>query len=286
MKCPYCGVHYEDTEKQCPVCGKRSGITTPKKPSKFTSAETSAKPAQASAKPFEPSSTSSKKTVSAGSSKSGSTSRAAKSSYSSKSSEEAWQRAMNQTSAVKKKKSGCGIYILIGVVLTILLCLLTVFFALYVYDNASSGSGTILSEDSTYSSCEILETLPTGTWQTQDKSLTVVIDEEGCISWTDGVDTAEDYAPLFYHMFYTEDNFADYCTDYEMSHYPLDEYTHYNLYFADFSSDVPDYDLYIYLPNGTARDDITSFDCYDWEEENWFTLFLVDESTTLPETLS
>ena len=35
MKCPYCGVHYLDSEHECPVCGKRPGIGAPKKKSKI-----------------------------------------------------------------------------------------------------------------------------------------------------------------------------------------------------------------------------------------------------------
>ena len=44
MKCPYCGVHYLDGERECPVCGRRPGIIAPKKKSKFTTQDSSGQP--------------------------------------------------------------------------------------------------------------------------------------------------------------------------------------------------------------------------------------------------
>ena len=256
MKCPYCGVHYLDGERECPVCGRRPGIIAPKKKSKFTTQDSSGQPVRE------------KK------------SSAKKVTHQPESSEAAWQRAAAQNSKNSPKppneaqQSGCAPGCLIVAVILIALSVVPgILFNMIHTDFPASAWEDIYDE-----SCELSEVLPSGTWKNEDGSLLVTIYDDGTVSWTDGTDTAEDGDPGFDRLLLTEENASEYSDDEELKNYPISDYTHYYFYFCDSASMLPDYDLHIYVPNDTVPEDITSFGCYDWQSEEFFTLTLTDSS--------
>lgn len=242
MKCPHCGIYYMDGERECPVCGKRAGIITPKKKSKFARVTT-------------PTDRTKEK------------------------------KARHQKSSVRfdtpvkppKKKKPNFIVIALGIVIFLFVL---GFLSTLVTSITESIHYKIAAPEpeSVYESCELYEILPAGTWETADGSMQFVTHSDGSISWTDGTETATDSYPMLDRVNLTEEIAPDFCSEYELENYPVSEYTHYNLWFYDASSDLPEYDLCVYLVNGTVPDDITQFDCYDRLNDTNFTLYLVSET--------
>ncbi|WP_435645548.1 hypothetical protein [Butyricicoccus porcorum] len=260
MKCPYCGVHYLDSEHECPVCGNRPGIGAPKKKSKFTAQDSSDQPAREK-------NSSAKKIL-----------------HQPASSDAAWQRAAAQNSGASPKQpgeartSGCAPGCLIVAIILILLTIVPAVMS-YVTFSDFSGAVTFVDDDSElYEPCALDEVLSAGTWTNDDGSLRITVYDDGSIAWTDGIRTAQDPAPSFERMLLTEDTASESCSREELEQYPVEDYTHYTLYFSDSSSNLPDYDLYIYVPNDTAPEDVTSFGCFDWESDEFFTLTRIDQS--------
>lgn len=253
MKCPYCGVHYLGGERQCPVCGKRAGIGTPKKKSKFTSQPLSYQP---------PKKTKSK----------------AQNTYVS------FDASAKKEKAAKKSN-------VIPIFLGIIIFLFAVSFLISIVVSISeyvSYETSIPEYESVYESCELYEVLPSGTWINDDGSMLFITYSDGSISWTDGTETATDSYPMMDRVNLTEETAPDYCSEEELQNYPVTEYTHYDLWFYDSSTTLPEYDLCVYLPNDTAPEDITAFDCYDRNTDTYFTLKMIDENElpVIPDTLA
>lgn len=286
MKCPHCGIHYMDDERECPVCGKRPGLFAPKKKSKFTSA---------SAEPTAP-----KKTKPAAST-------ARKQTYNHKkpdSAEAAWQRAAagahshdNPLASDTRKKSrhtGCLAVVIVLAVFFLLPTLLSVVSFHSITDSAVNWlDNTFQSDDyeyddydDIYQSCDPSAAFPSGTWVNEDASVTMAVDEEGTVFWQDSDGSFQDDYPLFQRLELSVSNAADYCTEEELTLYPVSDYIHYTLWASDTDPETDDFrelDLYLYIHNDTDPADVTAFDYYDLETEEYHTFTYVSTATVLPE---
>lgn len=241
MKCPHCGIYYMDGEKECPVCGKRPGIMAPKKKSIFDM------PAPSTDQPKAQKVNRQKNAV-----------------------------RLDEPAKPKKKRLNLPL-IIFGIIFFL-------FAAVFVVSLVISITESIRYEiaspepESVYESCELDEILPSGTWETVDGSMRFVTHADGSISWTDGTETATDSNPMLDRVNLTEENAPDFCSEYELENYPVSAYTHYNLWFYDASTDLPEYDLCVYLLNESAPEEIAQFDCYDRITETNFTLYLMSDA--------
>ena len=123
-----------------------------------------------------------------------------------------------------------------------------------------------------------IQTVLTGTWRNTDGSLTLTIDEEGVVTWSDADGIHSDDVPLFERLNLTEDNQEEYCSVDEMRDYPLDSFTYYSLYAvaADWDDDS-ELDMWFYLPQEEQSPE--TFDYYDYYEEAYGTFTRVSDST-------
>ena len=275
MKCPHCGIYYTDGEKECPVCGKRPGMQAAKSSARKSSAGTSHKYV-----PHQP-----KKKPSAQSAE-------RKQTYGNKSSstEAAWQQAAagqhthDNPLEQKKKKSGCGSGCLIILIVFILITAIQIIGAVG-FNVMAKPEGVI---ESIFSSSEEsaedigedvdIQTVLTGTWRNTDGSLTLTIDEEGVITWSDADGIHSDDVPLFERLNLTEDNQKEYCSVDEIKDYPLDSFTYYSIYaMAAEWDDDSELDMWFYLPQDTQSPE--TFDYYDYYEETYDTFTRVSDST-------
>lgn len=288
MKCPHCGIHYMDDERECPVCGKRPGLLAPKKKSKFTS--TNAEP------------TTPKKAKPAAST-------ARKQTYNHKkpdSAQAAWQRASagahshdNPLAAGARKKSkhtGCLVVVVVLVVFFLIPVLLS---AISFHDITNSAvnwlDDTFQSNDyeyedydDIYAYCDPSDAFPSGTWVNEDASVTMVVDAEGTVFWQDSNGSFQDEYPLFERLELSVSNAADYCTEEELTRYPVSDYIHYTLWASDTDPETDDFrslDLYLYIHNDTDPADVSTFDYYDRETGEYHTFTYVSTATVLPETV-
>ncbi|MDO5783809.1 MAG: hypothetical protein Q4P20_01960 [Eubacteriales bacterium] len=290
MKCPHCGIHYMDGERECPLCGKRPGLLAPKKKSKFNSAdvEQEYRPSPKKAKPA--------------------TSTERKQTYNHKkpaSTEAAWQRAAagahshdNPLAASprqqKNKASGCLVVVILFIIFIAASCI----FGIMSYNDVAHSAtdwldDTFLSDDyddsdDIYESCDPYEAFSSGTWVNEDYSLTMVVDDSGTISWSDGTKSAVDDYPLFQRLALTEDNASDYCSDDELEEYPIDEYTQYTLWASTWNDETDDSDslsICLYMPNDVDAADVTSFDYYDYDAGEYHTFTYLSDATALPDSV-
>lgn len=249
MKCPHCGVHYLDTERQCPVCGRRPGVFAPKKKPRFSSPDTSGEPFPRVSRTGEP----------------------------------AAPRPDAPPSAPRRtKQSGCAPGCLIVAVVLFVLTLLPTLLGFGLYRDVMESSAQPEQEELFYEPLAPTDVLPAGTWQSEDGALLLTLHADGAVAWTDGVSTAEDAYPVFDRLLLTDGLAPEYCSEAELSRFPIDTYTHYHFYFYDPESELGEYDLYLYLPTDAAPEDIASVDCYDWERDQFFTLTLTDQPAVLP----
>lgn len=286
MKCPHCGIHYMDDERECPVCGKRPGILAPKKQSKFSGAQQ--EPISKKSKPA--SSTKRKQT------------------YNHKkptSTEAAWQRAAagahshdNPLAAnagrQKTKGSGC----LIVAILLAVFIVAPAIFGMISFQNVTDSAADWLDNtfqsddyddyDDIYESCAPSDAFSSGTWVNEDASVTMAVDTAGTISWSDSNgDFLDDY-PLFQHLALTEDNAGDYCSDTELEQYPIADYTQYVLWASVWNDETDDsnsLDICLYIPNDMDSAAVTSFDYYDYGTGEYHTFTYVSDSTVLPDSV-
>lgn len=275
MKCPHCGIYYTDGEKECPVCGKRPGIQAAKSSARKSSAGTSHKDV-----PHQP-----KKKPSAQSTE-------RKQTYGNKSSstETAWQQAAagqhTHTNPLepKQKTSGCGSGCLIILIVFILITAIQIIGAVG-FNVMAKPEGVI---ESIFSSSEEsaedigedvdIQTVLTGTWRNSDGTLTLTIDEEGVVTWSDSDGIHSDDVPLFERLNLTEDNQEEYCSADELQDYPPDSFTYYSLYaVASEWDDDSELDMWFYLPQEEQSPEI--FDYYDYYEEAYGTFTRVSDST-------
>lgn len=273
MKCPHCGIYYTDGEKKCPVCGKRPGIqaSKPQKQSEGTSHK------EIPHQPKKPSSAQSTERKQTYGNKSSST-------------EAAWQQAAagqhTHTNPLepKQKKSGCGSGCLIILIVFILITAIQIIGAVG-FNVMAKPEGVI---ESIFSSSEEsaedigedvdIQTVLTGTWRNTDGSLTITIDEEGVVTWSDAAGIHSDDWPLFERLNLTEDNQKEYCSVDEIKDYPLDSFTYYSIYaMAAEWDDDSELDMWFYLPQDTQSPE--TFDYYDYYEETYDTFTRVSDST-------
>ena len=249
MKCPHCGIYYMDDERECPVCGKRPGITAKKK--KYTS-------------PISYNKSTASKTVSNQKKKTEFVDTVPKESAA----------PISEQKTKSKKTPGCLTVILVFIFLSVIFNLVTSFFtSCSVPDIAVPEPEPLSYEDSM-----ICETIAPGTWHIEDTDLTVVVDTDNTISWTDGTGTASDWAPFFEPV----ENGSDYVSDEKVNDYPSDTYACYNLYFCDSENDLGSYDFYVFLPNDTSLYELESFDCYNNTDGTWYTWVYEGETFELP----
>ncbi len=286
MKCPYCGIHYEDSERECPVCGKRPGLFAPKKKSKFSASEPEDRPSPKKAK--------------------SASSTARKQTYNHKkpdSAEDAWQRAAagahshdDPLSAAprgqKKKASGCLIAVVVFILFFFILFIFSIVsFRAVTHSAANWLDDTFLSEDyedydDIYEYCDPSEAFPLGTWVNDDASVTMAVDSESTFSWTNGIEVFTDEYALFERLALTAGNAGDHCSEEELARYPIEDYTLYTLYAScwdEESDDSPILSICMYIPNDTDTAALTSFDYYDYETGEYHTFTFVSNATALPE---
>ena len=246
MKCPHCGIYYMDDERVCPVCGKRSGISTPPTNSPLKKA-TSVPPEKkikyknndTTSKPIQP------------------------------------KQTQTFTHKQPKKSSrGCGC--LIVIILIVAFSIISSVVSNLIF---SSTPDVPAWEDSGYESTIISDILPSGSWTADVYDLTITIHPDDTITWTDGIDTARDDYPVCFKIPLTDEK----AEEYELNELiPFDSFTLYNLSFRDADSPIPDCDLYIFIPNDIETENITHFPCYDWDEEEWVTFSYQSKPTTVP----
>lgn len=277
MKCPHCGVHYMDEEKECPVCGKRPGLLAPQKQSKFdkTTQDISYEP-----KPKKPSGKST----------------ARKQTYNNqrKSTAAAWQQAAagqhihDNPLEKKKKKSGCGTGCLIVVIIFIVLIVINLSIGFHTVTSSDSWTDSIDSffddpftdsdDDDVYSSVD-MDDLGTGTWSNADGSITFTIDEDGTLSWTNSSGSYTDAYPSCYFLQLNDDNQDMYCSEEELETFSLDSYCYYEFWGYDFDDeDGYSFDFRFYLPVDTNTLPLT-FDYYDKDTDEYGTFSRVSEET-------
>ena len=271
MKCPHCGIYYTDGEKKCPVCGKRPGIQAPK-PQKQSEGTSHKEILHQPKKQPSAQSTERKQTYG----------------NKSKSTEAAWQQAAagQHTHAnplePKQKKSGCGsgclIILIIFILITVIQIIGAVGFNVFSYSEDVGESITSFLEDEDIGEKMDIQTVLTGTWRNTDGSLTLTIDEEGVVTWSDADGIHSDDVPLFERLNLTEDNQEEYCSADELQDYPPDSFTYYSLYaVASEWDDDSELDMWFYLPQEEQSPEI--FDYYDYYEEAYGTFTRVSDST-------
>ena len=271
MKCPHCGIYYTDGEKKCPVCGKRPGIQAPKPQKQSEGTSHKEIPHQPKKQPSVQS-TERKQTYG----------------NKSKSTEAAWQQAAagqhthDNPLERKPKKSGspgCLIILILFIVITTIEIIGTVGFNVFSHSEGFDESFTT-SEDMSDDIAEDvdIQTVLTGTWRNGDGTLTLTIDEEGVVTWSDSTGIHSDDWPQFERLNLTEDNQEEYCSVDEMRDYPLDSFTYYSIYAmaADWDDDS-ELDMWFYLPQEEQSPEI--FDYYDYYEEAYGTFTRVSDST-------
>lgn len=277
MKCPHCGVHYMDEEKECPVCGKRAGLLVPRKQSKFskTTQDTSYKP--------KPKKSSGKST-------------ARKQTYNNqrKSTAAAWQQAAagqhihDNPLERKKKKSGCGTGCLIVVIIFIILIALNIGSAINYSSIMDSDSWTDSidsffdesydDDDDLYSWTDIAE-MGVGTWSNTDGSVTFTIEEDGTLSWTNSSGSYTDHYPSCYFLQLNDGNQDMYCSEEELKSFSLDSYCYYEFWGYSFDDeDSYSFDFRFYLP-ADANTLSSTFDYYDKDTGEYGTFTRVSEET-------
>lgn len=271
MKCPHCGIYYTDGEKKCPVCGKRPGIQAPK-PQKQSEGTSHKEILHQPKKQPSAQSTERKQTYG----------------NKSKSTEAAWQQAAagQHTHAnplePKQKKSGCGsgclIILIIFILITVIQIIGAVGFNVFSYSEDVGESITSFLEDEDIGEEMDIQTVLTGTWRNTDGSLTLTIDEEGVVTWSDADGIHSDDVPLFERLNLTEDNQEEYCSADELQDYPPDSFTYYSLYaVASDWDDDSELDMWFYLPREEQSPE--TFDYYDYYEETYGTFTRVSDST-------
>lgn len=260
MKCPYCGVHYMDGERECPVCGKHAGPIAPKKQSKFTNPGFDM--------PYE-------------------AEKEKKATHTAKKSDSAaaWQKAAAQSGSnpharpgQKKQTTGCSIGCLIALIIMGVIIILTVFSARVGYNAVTTSSREEepgFLEDDIYESCEIADVL-TGTWGTSDGRLSITVHPDGTVAWTDGINTGEDEYPFCNRLLLNETNAGEYCSDEELKRFAIDQYTYYELHATDWENELDEINLHLYLPADQDIDSLTSFECCDCDTEEFYTFIRAD----------
>lgn len=266
MKCPYCGIYCTDDERECPVCGKRlTGVPKSQK----RSADQSHKEI-----PHQP-----KKQPAAQSTE-------RKQTYGNKSTstESAWQKAaagqhIHDNPLEHKKQSG-GIGCLIAILIFLAFMLFPVMGSIgysIISDSDISEDFSSFFEDDVYEETDISSVL-TGTWRNTDGTLTLTIDEEGVVTWSDADGIHSDGDPLFENINLTDDNQEDYCSADDLQDYPPDSYTYYSIYaVASEWDDDSCLEMWFYFPQDEQSPEI--FDYYDYYEETYNTFTLVSDST-------
>ncbi|MDO4173325.1 MAG: hypothetical protein Q4D42_01050 [Eubacteriales bacterium] len=253
MKCPYCGIHYLDGEKECPVCGKRPGLLSPKKTSKFT------QPQQDHSDPPKQKKSSGQST-------------ARKQTYNNKkkSTTAAWQQAAagqhTHDNPLEKQPSGAKTGCLIVVVLVIILIATSICFAIFqsFAENSSSfdDSNSFLDSDTgnAYNWMDAVD-LGTGTWSNADGSITFTIDADGSLYCTTDDTSHTDEYPSCYRLDLNEDNQEIYCLDSELEAFPPNSFGYYEI--SGYDEDGYFFDCRFYLPANTDTLPDT-FDYYDY----------------------
>ena len=283
MKCPHCGIHYMDGERECPVCGKRAGLIAPKKKSKFSNADMES--ARRIAAKASKSAASTERTQTYNHKKPDST-------------EAAWERAAagahshdNPFERTPRRKSSKASGCLVVVVLLVIISAVTGIFSAIPYHILTDPTTGWLEDEfgeDIYEYCDPSDAFPTGTWVNEDNSLTMIVNENGEVWWSDGVEAFTDDAPLFEHLKLTEDNASDYCTDTELEIYPISSYTQYTLWASvwdDAADESHSLDLCMYIPNDADTDTLTSFDYYDRDTYEYHTFTYFSDATVLPESV-
>ncbi len=266
MKCPYCGIHYADDETECPICGKRPSALAPKKKSKFTKI------------PYEPAQNDSNFSD-----------RRASSSETSQRRKKA-PPSGKPPQRQKSSASGCLI-VVIAIVVILFLCFAlfglrsysnvesfttddAVFFAddddIYVTEEEDLG-GEETETDVIYERCDIADVL-SGSWEISDGDLSFTVNEDGSVDWSTGDGSAADPNPTCFRVNLDEENASDYVSDDDLSRYPADAYTRYELDLYDDQGTLGIVTLYLYYPTGAPLEAITALDCYVYHTGTYCTL--------------
>ncbi|MCD8356690.1 MAG: hypothetical protein LUE11_08990 [Clostridia bacterium] len=274
MKCPHCGIYFMEDDKICPVCGKRPGIQAGKTESKTASPKLDM-PYQPNPKQSSGKSTARKQTYN----------------NKSKSTEAAWQQAaagqhLHGNPLQTKKKTGCGTGCLIVVIILVILIATNIISAIHFTTTTNSGGWSEyvdsifednFSEDDAYVAVAPTEAF-TGTWRSSDNTMTIMVDEDGNLSWTTEAGSFYDPYPSFYRIDITEDNWEDYCTATDLKKYPLESYTYYSVYAAEYdTADDQDLDMWFYIPKDNETP--TSFGYYDLVNYEYGTFIFSSDST-------
>lgn len=271
MRCPYCGVNYDDGERKCPICGKRApqtasnkkkpidfGISHESKENEYTAKSTERK--QTYKEPSDGFADIPKHTEK-------------------QSSESAWQRAAkgehtHGNPLEPKKKSGCGIGCLIVIILFIVISILASASFDFTtntrdeiedfFDSVAESTDDSYTDDA-YQPADV-PTILNGNWNSSDASLSLTIDN-GVISWRNADGSFTTDSPTLYQMHLTEDNIGDYLSEDLQDKYPLDQYTYYDL--TCWGNTDPDDDdeyyieILLFIPKDASQ--LYSFDYYDYD---------------------
>lgn len=271
MKCPYCGVHYLDGERECPVCGKRAGPLTPKKKSKFTNTARSipyAPPGKSKAAAGKKPTASSKHGASA-----------------------AWQRAAKSGSLPPDSgaRRGClpGCLIVVILIAVILVGNLIPFLSGYhLFESLPDESTFSWEEEDSYEPDDFYEpqdvsSFLTGSWRADSGDLTFTVFEDGSVSWSDGTDSAQNSTPSFDRLLLTDSNAEDHCSAEELEQFPIDRYTQYELYAYDEDGNLDALFLRFYSPIDADPAALTQLSCYDFVAGEYLTFRRTDSPLAL-----
>lgn len=253
MKCPYCGVHYMDDERVCPVCGRRAvfGAQKQEKRADFgVEYQPKAKPARTTAR---------------------------KQTYDNrqKPEEAAWEQAargahthQNPLEPKRHAGFGCLIAILLFLVFFVLvIAAFRVFDRMPLMDEAYDMAEELFTDDA-FEETDLPEQMR-GTWANDDATFLLTL-EDDAVSWETPDGTYTDTEPTLYYINLDADNADEYLTDEELEKYPPDSYSYYYLACWDDEDDAASITLDVIVRSDS--EDVYTLVCYDYDTDAYSAL--------------
>ena len=183
-----------------------------------------------------------------------------------------------QNTAKKQDKT-----VLIGVLCMIAIILIGVAAALIIINSQNTknaslstmGEATVLDDGTkVYDNIKIIDVIPAGTWEIEDKSLQITIGSDNSVSW---IRDGQHYTPDIQQNGTVYNTVSKWEYPNGVSYvgeekYPQSQYSIYDLYVPASEDEEKDLFLEIFLDNDTVGKDVDEINIYDWNTDEYYTL--------------